>query len=465
MPPGKIFKKFRYHFQPFHNQIRLVYVVCLKNAKHSFYIYTQCRQILRLYQRFFLMTANKRKIFNDPVYGFVTIYSDLVYDLIEHPYFQRLRRIKQLGMAELVYPGALHTRFQHAMGAMHLMHHALQVLQSKGNLITESEFEAAQIAILLHDIGHGPFSHVLESCLLQNVPHEHISALLMERLNKQFKGKLSLAIEMFNGNYERDFFHQLISSQLDMDRMDYLNRDCFFTGVAEGTIGVDRIIKMLNVTNNQLVVEEKGVLSVENFLNARRLMYWQVYLHKTAICAETMLIKIIGRARELIGNGEVLFANPAFLVFLKETISLEQFKNNDTYLQSFTHLDDYDIWACIKNWQFHTDKVLSTLCRDLINRNLFKIKLSNNQIDTTLISSIRQTLLYNGIPENQLHYFMVEGDVSNNGYVRGDETIYICKKNKEVVDIADASDLPTIKALSNIVKKYYVCWGKNVYLQ
>jgi HD superfamily phosphohydrolase len=411
------------------------------------------------------LTTNKRKIFNDPVYGFVTIHADLIFDLIEHPFFQRLRRIKQLGMAELVYPGALHTRFHHAMGAMHLMQEALTVLQSKGQVISDSEFEAAQIAILLHDIGHGPFSHVLEYTILDEVHHEHISALLMERLNQEFDGRLALAIEMFNGTYERDFFHQLISSQLDMDRMDYLNRDCFFTGVAEGTIGVDRIIKMLNVVGNQLVVEEKGLLSVENFLNARRLMYWQVYLHKTAICAETMLMSIIRRARELINEGKEVFANQAFMVFLKENVSLAAFRNNDKYLHAFTLLDDYDIWACVKNWQFHSDKILSTICRDLLNRNLFKIKIANKPIEKALISSLKQALIDKDIPENQLDYFITEGDVSNKGYVRGDETIYICSKNKEVVDIADASDLPTIKALSNIVKKYYVCWGKNVYLQ
>ncbi len=411
------------------------------------------------------MTTNKRKIFNDPVYGFVTIHSDLIYDLIEHPFFQRLRRIKQLGMAEFVYPGALHTRFHHALGAMHLMYEALTVLQSKGNQISESEFEAAQIAILLHDIGHGPFSHALEYTILGDIHHEDISSLLMQKLNSQFGGKLSLAIEMFNGTYERDFFHQLISSQLDMDRLDYLTRDCFFTGVAEGTIGVERIIKMLNVVGNQLVVEEKGLLSVENFLNARRLMYWQVYLHKTAICAETMLIQIISRARDLINQGEDLFASPALIVFLKENVSLKAFQNNDKYLQSFTLLDDYDIWACVKHWQFHSDRILSTICKDLLNRNLFKIKISNQPIEQTLISSLKQALIDKGIPNNQLSYFITEGDVSNKGYIRGDETIYICTKNKQVVDIADASDLPTIKALSNIVKKYYVCWGKNVYLQ
>ncbi|WP_337044484.1 HD domain-containing protein [Emticicia sp. 17c] len=411
------------------------------------------------------MTVNKRKIFNDPVYGFVTIHSDLIYDLIEHPFFQRLRRIKQLGMAEYVYPGALHTRFHHALGAMHLMYQALQVLQSKGHAISEDEFEAAQIAILLHDIGHGPFSHVLEYTILEDVHHEHISSLIMQKLNYEFNGRLSMALEMFNGTYGRDFFHQLISSQLDMDRMDYLTRDCFFTGVAEGTIGVDRIIKMLNVVDNQLVVEEKGLLSVENFLNARRLMYWQVYLHKTAICAETMLIQIIRRARELMSQGQELFAGPALSVFLKENVSLSAFQNNDSYLQSFTLLDDYDIWACVKNWRFHSDKILSTICEDLLNRNLFKIKISNKPIEEPLISSLKQALLEKGISETELSYFITEGDVSNKGYVRGDETIYICTKNKEVVDIADASDLPAIKALSNIVKKYYVCWGKNVYLQ
>ena len=414
--------------------------------------------------------TNKRKIFNDPVYGFVSVPSDLIYDLIEHPFFQRLRRIKQLGMAEYVYPGALHTRFHHALGAMHLMGQALQVLQTKGHYILDIEWEAAQIAILLHDIGHGPFSHVLEYTILNEVNHEHISALLMEKLNQELGGQLDLAIEMFNGTYQREFFHQLISSQLDMDRMDYLNRDCFFTGVAEGTIGVDRIIKMLNVVDNQLVVEEKGLLSVENFLNARRLMYWQVYLHKTSICTEAMLIQIISRARELIkieGEQQVapLFIPPPFSMFLKENITLEAFQTDDKYLEAFTQLDDYDIWACVKIWQFHSDKILSTICTDLLNRNLYKIRISNFPIEGSFIQSITDSLKEKGIQEQDLGYFLIEGDVSNKGYVSGDETINILTKNKNVVDIADASDLPTIKALSNIVKKYYVCWGKNVYLQ
>lgn len=409
--------------------------------------------------------TNKRKIFNDPVYGFVGVPSDLIYDLIEHPFFQRLRRIKQLGMAEYVYPGALHTRFHHALGAMHLMGQALQVLQTKGHYLLDVEIEAAQIAILLHDIGHGPFSHVLENTILNNVHHEHISALLMEKLNQKFGGQLDLAIEMFNGTYHREFFHQLISSQLDMDRMDYLNRDCFFTGVAEGTIGVDRIIKMLNVVDNQLVVEEKGLMSVENFLNARRLMYWQVYLHKTSICTEAMLIQVIGRARELIKLDDTLFVTSSFSLFLKEDISLESFINDEKYLQAFTEMDDYDIWACIKTWQYHSDKILSTICKDLLNRNLYKVKISNSPIEASFIENIKESLLEKGIAENELKYFITEGDVSNNGYVSGDETINILTKNRNVIDIADASDLPTIKALSNIVKKYYVCWGKNVSLQ
>lgn len=408
------------------------------------------------------MSTNKRKIFNDPVYGFVSVPSDLIYDLIEHPYFQRLRRIKQLGMAEYVYPGALHTRFHHALGAMHLMGQALQTLQSKGHYLLDVEIEAAQIAILLHDIGHGPFSHVLEYTILNEVHHEHISQLLMQQLNREFNGKLSLAIEMFNGTYEREFFHQLISSQLDMDRMDYLNRDCFFTGVAEGTIGVDRIIKMLNIIDNQLVVEEKGLLSVENFLNARRLMYWQVYLHKTSICAETMLIQIIQRARDLIVQGEKVFSTPAFSKFLENNVSLHQF--TDESLEAFTQLDDYDIWACIKMWQNHPDKILNRLCKDLINRKLFKIQISDKQFETKTTENIVYELKANGIEQENLKYFMVNGDVSNKGYVSGNSNINILTKKRGVIDIAEASDLPTIKALSNIVKKYYLCWGKNVYL-
>ena len=407
---------------------------------------------------------NKRKIFNDPVYGFITISSDLVFDLIEHPYFQRLRRIKQLGMAELVYPGALHTRFHHALGAMHLMCEALQTLRAKGHLIWDTEWEAAQIAILLHDIGHGPFSHVLETTILPDVHHENLSLELMKDLNRQFEGRLDLAIQMFEGSYPRQFFHQLVSSQLDMDRMDYLNRDSFFTGVVEGAIGAERIIKMLDVVGDQLVVEAKGMLSVENFLNARRLMYWQVYLHKTSICAEVMLVQAIGRARALLRQGQEVFAAPDFAVFLRENVSLQQFQDNPTYLDAFVNIDDNDVWSCIKIWKRHSDPILSTICQMLLNRKLFKIQFSDQPFEEDHLEDLRQQLFKQGIPEDWERYFLVQGQSSNAAYVSSKEHIFIKNKDGTVRDIAEASDLPTIKALSNIVRKYYVCWAKDLTL-
>jgi HD superfamily phosphohydrolase len=408
---------------------------------------------------------NKRKIINDPVYGFINITTELIYDLIEHPYYQRLRRIKQLGLAELVYPGALHTRFHHALGAMHLMQEALTCLRNKGQEISDEELEAAQIAILLHDIGHGPFSHVLEHTLMTHVPHEEISLLLMHELNQQFNGALDLAIEMFSGKYHRTFFYQLISSQLDVDRMDYLNRDSFFTGVREGFIGADRILKMLDVVDNQLVVEQKGIYSIENFLTARRLMYWQVYLHKTSICGEAMLVQLIRRARELVRNGEDVFSSPAFKLFLENDISLSDFKNNKKYLEAFTELDDTDIWACIKIWAKHPDKILSNICNRLLNRKLYKIIISDKPIETSVLEKIQNDLLLqDGINERNLSYFMVRGEITNEAYLSGKQNINILTKQHQVMDIAEASDLPTIKALSNIVKKYYICWAKNVYL-
>ncbi len=409
---------------------------------------------------------NKRKIINDPVYGFINITSELIYDLIEHPYYQRLRRIKQLGMAELVYPGALHTRFHHALGAMHLMNEALQTLSNKGHYISEEECEAAQIAILLHDIGHGPFSHVLEHLILNHVPHEQISFLLMKELNHQFGGKLSLAIQMFTGEYERQFFNQLISSQLDVDRMDYLNRDSFFTGVREGFIGADRILKMLDIVDNQLVVEQKGIYSVENFLTARRLMYWQVYLHKTSICAETMLTQIIRRARELVKSGNDLFTTESFGLFLKNDVTLEEFKSKKAYLQAFTEMDDHDIWACIKVWTKHPDSLLSGISQKLLDRKLYKIIISDEPFEKSFLEKIKNEFLAQpGINEDNLPYFMVEGIITNEAYLPEKQAINILTKNKLVIDIADASDLPTIKALSNVVKKYYICWAKDVYLR
>ncbi|MBC7921334.1 MAG: HD domain-containing protein [Ferruginibacter sp.] len=406
---------------------------------------------------------NKKKIFNDPVYGFVTLPSELVFDLVEHPYFQRLRRIKQVAMTEYVYPGALHTRFQHALGAMHLMGITLDTLRNKGYEISDRECEAAQIAVLLHDIGHGPFSHTLECCILAGVPHEQMSLLLMQELNRQFGGALDLAIEVFGNRYPRTFFHQLVSSQLDMDRMDYLQRDCFFTGVLEGTIGADRIIKMLEIVDDRLVVQEKGIYSIENFLNARRLMYWQVYLHKTTISAETMLIQVIRRVRELLQAGEKLFSTPALTVFLQQEVTLADFEREARYLPAFALLDDHDLWAGIKLWMDHADPVLSRLSRMLLDRRLFKIILSNQPIGVNTVAELRENLRQQiALDDHARSYFLVEGSTSNAAYVAGGQKINILTKQGQVVDIAEASDLPNIKALSQVVKKYYVCYAKNL---
>lgn len=408
---------------------------------------------------------NKKKVLNDPVYGFITVPGALLFDLIEHPYFQRLRRIKQLGLAEYVYPGALHTRFHHALGAMHLMGEAIASLRSKGHAISDAECQAAQIAILLHDIGHGPFSHVLEHTLLHHVPHEAVSLLLMRKLNEQFGGRLDLAIRMFSGQYERPFFYQLVSSQLDIDRLDYLNRDCFFTGVTEGSIGSERIIKMLDVFNEELVVEQKGVYSIENFLTARRLMYWQVYLHKTSICAETMLVQLLGRARELVGQGQEVFATPALGLFLANEIgSLTHFERGG-YLDAFVQLDDYDLWTSIKLWTTHPDRLLAGLSRMLLDRKLFKIILSDHPIDASVAAQLRTNLLAKpGVRAEDVPYLLVEGSTTNAAYMASRQPIRILTKDRRLLDLDEASDLPTIKALSQIVRKHYVCWAKNVYL-
>ncbi len=408
--------------------------------------------------------TNKRKIFNDPVHGFVTIPSDLIFEIIQHPYFQRLRRIKQLGMAELVYPGAIHSRFQHALGAMHLMGEALQTLQSKGHLIMEIEKEAAQIAILLHDLGHGPFSHALEYTILKDVNHETVSEVLMEDFNKQMNGALNLAIEIFKGTYHREFFHQLISSQLDMDRMDYLKRDSFFTGVAEGQIGVDRIIKMLNVVDNQLVVEEKGLLSVENFLIARRLMYWQVYLHKTSISAETMLTKIFERVRFLLNNKVEIEIPKSLKIFIEKSISKQDFINDKKYRENFVLLDDIDIWYAIKTWQFHKDKILSLLAKNLINRSLFKIRIGIDLETKSILNQIKKSIKTLNYSMEDFKYFHEESSISNSAYINEASNIKILMKNGTILDVSEASDLPTVKALSNIVKKNYICYFNDVYL-
>ncbi|AFL86204.1 HD superfamily phosphohydrolase [Belliella baltica DSM 15883] len=409
-------------------------------------------------------TLKSHKILNDPVYGFITIPSELIFTIIDHPYFQRLRRIKQLGLTDFVYPGALHTRFHHALGAMHLMSITLDNLRNKGNEISDEEYEASLIAILLHDIGHGPFSHALEFSLLKNIPHESLSLLVIDLLNKQLNGQLDLALRIFKNQYERKFFHQLVSSQLDIDRLDYLQRDCFFTGVSEGTIGADRIIKMMAIKDDQLVVEEKGLYSIENFLSARRLMYWQVYLHKTTVSAEKMLINLISRAKDVQQGGRNLFATEEFLYFLQNDISLEDFKKSDTLIQTFLELDDYDIWGAIKLWKKEPDYILKNISQMFLSRNLFKITLSNEAFTSEELNSlIDKTQKRLQIPKEDLKYFFSHGSISNNAYV-AKERIHILTKKGEIIDVAQAADLPNIKAMSKIVKKHYACRAKNLIL-
>lgn len=408
---------------------------------------------------------NKKKIFNDPVYGFVNIPSELIFDIIETPIFQRLRRIKQLGLTDLIYPGALHTRFHHAIGAMHLMTKALDSLRSKNFEISNNEYEASLIAILLHDIGHGPFSHALEYSLLQGISHESLSFLFMKQLNEKFDGRLELALRIFQNTYERKFFHQLVSSQLDMDRLDYLKRDSFFTGVSEGTIGLERIINMLSIVDDAIVVEEKALYSIENFLNARRLMYWQVYLHKASVSAEKMLINLILRAKELALSGQDVFATDALKTFLSKDIALADFQKHPQLLAEFGKLDDYDIWGSIKIWQNDQDKILSTISQMLLNRKLFKIKLNNEPLQKSELEQIRNKIANEyDILRSDSRYFFAYGEVTNKGYIGDGQSINILTKKGKVIDIADAADLPNIKAMSKIVKKHYLCWPKNVSL-
>lgn len=407
---------------------------------------------------------NKRKIINDPVYGFISIESELIFDLIEHPWFQRLRHIRQLGLAEYVYPGALHTRFQHALGAMHLMSRVMENLRRKGVEISDAESEAAQVAVLLHDIGHGPFSHTLEETLLHNVRHESISYLLMKSLNKHFDGALDLALRMFRNGYSRKFFHQLVSSQLDIDRLDYLKRDGFFTGVAEGSIAVDRIVAMLDVFEDRIVVEEKGIYSIEHFLNARRLMYWQVYLHKTSVSAERLLVNIIRRAQYIMKSGDKLVCTDALKMFLRHDYVLDEFRDKPSVIQAYAELDDNDIWGGIKQWKTHRDPILSTLSNMLLKRNLFQIIISNDPLKQKLekvrsrVSSTYKTL------RNESGYFFSWGTLTNEAYVSEGDSINVLTRKGKLIDVAQYSDLPNIKAISKIVKKNYLCWPKDVSL-
>lgn len=408
---------------------------------------------------------NKNKIINDPLYGFVPLPSALIFDLISHPYFQRLRFIKQLGVSDFVYPGAVHTRFHHALGAMHLMGRALETLQKKNVRVAKEEFEAAQIAILLHDIGHGPLSHSLEETILPNIKHESISYQFMKVLNDKFKGELELALKIFRNSYQRKFFHQLVSSQLDMDRLDYLNRDSFFTGVMEGTVGVDRIIAMLNVREDQLVVEEKGIFSIESFLQARRLMYWQVYLHKTAVSAERMVVNIVKRAQYLASAGERVPASDGLLFFLKQKASASDFAHDREALQAFGSLDDNDLWGAIKLWQNHPDTILSELSQMILRRAVFQIQLTQSPIKKAEAEKVLQKIQHAfGVLQKEANYYFSHGSVSNEAYISGGQSINILMKDGRLLDIAQASDLPTIQAMSKIVKKNYLCWPKNLSL-
>lgn len=406
-----------------------------------------------------MQTINKLKILNDPIYGFITIPNSLIFDLIEHRYFQRLRRITQMGLSYLVYPGAHHTRFQHAIGCMHLMQKAVNVLRFKGVKISENEENALYIAILLHDIGHGPFSHAMEHSIVNGVSHEHISMLFMEQLNKEFNGDLTLAIKIFKGEYNRKFMCQLISSQLDMDRSDYLKRDSFYTGVAEGNINSERLVTMLNVKNDELVIEYKGIYSVEKFLVARRLMYWQVYLHKTSLVGEQLVIRVLKRAKELTKNGVILEASKALSYFLNNEISLKDF--NTESLEVFSKLDDYDIVSAMKTWQFHEDFVLKNLCEMILNRNLLKIKLKKKPVKKEQVIKHREALIamYN-ISEDEADYFVFTGSVTNQAYQQKKQGIKILYKNGKTEDIVKASDQLNLKALSKPVTKYYICYPK-----
>lgn len=407
---------------------------------------------------------NKKKILNDPVYGFITIPNELIFDIIEHPYFQRLRRIKQLGLTDFVYPGALHTRFHHAIGAMHLMDKALRSLESKGYEISVEENRAALIAILLHDVGHGPFSHTLEFSLFKDVKHEQLSLWMMERLNAQMNGELSLAIKIFKNEYERPFFYQLVSSQLDVDRLDYLKRDSFFTGVYEGNIGSERIIKMLELKDDHLVVEEKGIYSIENFLNARRLMYWQVYLHKVAVSAEVMLIELVKRAKELTQQGSNVQATPALAIFLERNVKMKDFREDEDIIEIYSMLDDNDLWGSIKFWQNHEDKVLRNLSEMLLSRKLFRIEFDNTPAEESLKLKLKENAKDKlNLKNDEVDYFIREGTVSNSAYIPSGQTINILKKDGTIVDVAEATDLPNIKALSQIVKKHYLCAPKSLY--
>ena len=405
--------------------------------------------------------SNKRKIVNDPVYGLINIPSEIVYDIIEHKYFQRLRRIKQLGLTDYVYPGAVHTRFQHTLGAVHLLSSAISVLRSKGILITTEEEEAVSLAILLHDTGHGPFSHTFEKIIIEKYNHEELSVFFMEVLNNEFDGKLNLAIKIFKNQYHKKFLHQLVSSQLDVDRLDYLRRDSFYTGVSEGIIGSDRIIKMLNVVNDHLVVEAKGIYSVEKFLIARWLMYWQVYLHKTVVSAEQLLLNVFRRVKFLISEKKEVFLTKEFEFFLANP----QTDNSDilTILENFSAIDDTDVLALIKYWTKNEDKVLSELSKKLLNRQLYKIEIQDKPFSPEKISRLtEQASKLLNLKGPELDYYVFTDHISKNAYSTFDDKIRILYKDGSLLDIADASDMLNTAVLSKTVRKYFLCYPKEI---
>ncbi len=407
-----------------------------------------------------LKKRNKLKILNDPIYGFITIPNELIFDLLEHKYFQRLRRISQMGLSYLVYPGAHHTRFHHALGCMHLMQKAVRVLRFKGIDISEEEEEALYVAILLHDIGHGPFSHAMEHSIVDEVNHEKISLMFMEKINAEFNGSLTLAIQVFKGEYHRNFLHQMISGQLDMDRLDYLKRDSFYTGVAEGNVNSERLITMLTVINDELVVEEKGIYSVEKFLLARRLMYWQVYLHKTSLVAENLLIRVLQRAKELVDNGVELPASNALSFFLKNKITAENFTTD--VLETFARLDDYDIVCAMKEWVYAEDFVLSKLSTMIIDRDLLKVKVKKKAFGNNKKEShIEKFKNKYKISEEEARYFIFDGIISNQAYHLNKQNINILYKSRKIVDIVKATDQFNLEALSKPVTKYFMCYPKH----
>ena len=404
---------------------------------------------------------NKKKIINDPIYGFISIPDEFIFDVIEHPYMQRLRRISQLGLSHLVYPGAVHTRFQHVVGAMHLMGKAINVLKNKGCEISPDEKRAVLLAILLHDIGHGPFSHALEFDIVKSVTHEDISAYFIQSLEQTFGSDLNLALKIFEDKHEKPFLHQLVSSQLDMDRLDYLNRDSFFSGVSEGIIGSDRLIEMLAVHKGQLVLEEKGIYSVEKFIVARRLMYWQVYLHKTVVAAEYMLIYALRRAKWLARNGVDVFSSPALSFFLNKDLSKQEFENDKSVLENFAALDDYDILQSLKVWSNHTDATLKFLSSSIVNRKLFKIEIAKEPFSDKMIASVKNKLLSTGaFSEMDLSFLVFSDKLVNKAYNQKFQNINLLMKTGEIVDLSEASDNLNISALARPVEKYFLCYPR-----